>query len=144
MFSEKLKALRTAKKMSQKDLADKVGVAKSVVSFYESGDRFPSYDVLIKISRIFNVTTDYLLNEDYDSDNDIPAVKTATEETEALFLKKKHLHLIAAICFTVSCLCALIGVVNSSNDIQFALSCFMLALCAGNAVAQFILYFKKR
>ena len=61
MFSEKLKALRTAKKMSQKDLADKVGVAKSVVSFYESGDRFPSYDVLIKISRIFNVTTDYLL-----------------------------------------------------------------------------------
>ncbi len=61
MFSEKLKALRTAKKMSQKDLADKLGVAKSVVSFYESGDRSPSYDILIKISRIFNVTTDYLL-----------------------------------------------------------------------------------
>lgn len=61
MFSEKLKALRTAKKMTQKDLADKLGVAKSVVSFYESGDRSPSYDTLIKISRIFNVTTDYLL-----------------------------------------------------------------------------------
>lgn len=61
MFSEKLKALRTAKKMTQKDLADKLDVAKSVVSFYESGDRSPSYDTLIKISRIFNVTTDYLL-----------------------------------------------------------------------------------
>ena len=84
------------------------------------------------------------MNEDYESDNDIPAVKTATEETEALFLKKKHLHLIAAICFTVSWLCALMGVLNSSNNIQLALSCFMLALCAGNAVTQFVLYFKKR
>ena len=72
------------------------------------------------------------------------AVKTATEETEALFLKKKHLHLVAAICFTISVFCALMGVVNSTNDTQLASSCFMLALCAGNAVAQFVLYFKKR
>ncbi len=93
MFSEKLKALRTAKKMSQKDLADKVGVAKSVVSFYESGDRFPSYDVLIKISRIFNVTTDYLLGVERErmldvsglSEDDISVVNTVVEA-----LKKKN------------------------------------------------------
>ena len=93
MFSEKLKALRTAKKMSQKDLADKVGVAKSVVSFYESGDRFPSYDVLIKISRIFNVTTDYLLDIERErmlnvselSEDDIAVVTTVIEA-----LKKKN------------------------------------------------------
>ena len=93
MISEKLKALRTAKKMSQKDLADKVGVAKSVVSFYESGDRFPSYDVLIKISRIFNVTTDYLLGVERErmldvsdlSEDDISVVNTVVEA-----LKKKN------------------------------------------------------
>ena len=93
MFSEKLKDLRTAKKMSQKDLADKVGVAKSVVSFYESGDRFPSYDVLIKISRIFNVTTDYLLGVERErmldvselSEDDISVVNTGVEA-----LKKKN------------------------------------------------------
>ena len=62
MFSEKLKALRTGRKISQKKLAEQLGVAKSVVSFYESGERFPSYDVLKKIARIFNVTTDYLLD----------------------------------------------------------------------------------
>ena len=61
MFSEKLQALRMAKMQSQKELADKLGVSKSMVSFYESGDRLPSYDVLMKISRIFNVTTDYIL-----------------------------------------------------------------------------------
>ncbi len=62
MFGEKLKNLRTAQKMSQKELAERIGIAKSVISFYESGERFPSYDVLIKISRIFNVTTDFLLD----------------------------------------------------------------------------------
>ncbi len=60
-FGEKLKALRSAKHMSQKELAEKIGTAKSIVSFYESGERFPSYDILIKIAYIFNTSTDYLL-----------------------------------------------------------------------------------
>jgi len=98
----------------------------------------------LQISKLFGVSADYLLNDDYESDNDIPAVKTATEETEALFLRKKRLHLIAAICFTVSLFCALMGVMNSTNDIQFALSIFMLSFCASNVIAQFVLYFKKR
>lgn len=61
-FGDKLKALRKGQKMTQQQLAGRLGVAKSIVSYYESGDRFPSYDVLIKIARIFHVTTDYLLN----------------------------------------------------------------------------------
>ena len=71
-------------------------------------------------------------------------VKTATQETNDLFLRKKRLHLISAIGFTVSWFCALVGVIKSINDIQFALSIFILSICACNAVAQFILYFKKR
>lgn len=61
ILGDKLKTLRTSKKMSQKELAERIGIAKSVISFYESGDRSPSYDVLIKIAHIFNVSTDYLL-----------------------------------------------------------------------------------
>ena len=61
-FGEKLKTLRTGMKLTQKQLADRIGVAKSIVSYYESGDRYPSYDVLIKIARIFHTTTDYLLD----------------------------------------------------------------------------------
>ena len=60
-FGNKLKELRKAQKLTQRELAERLNVAKSVVSYYESGDRFPSYDVLIKISRTFHVTTDYLL-----------------------------------------------------------------------------------
>lgn len=54
--------LRTNQKMTQQQLALRLGVAKSVVSYYESGERFPSYDVLIKIARTFHTTTDYLLD----------------------------------------------------------------------------------
>ena len=61
-FGDKLKMLRNGQKMTQQQLATRLGVAKSVVSYYESGDRFPSYDVLIKIARTFHVTTDYLLD----------------------------------------------------------------------------------
>ena len=61
-FGDKLKMLRNGQKMTQQQLAIRLGVAKSVVSYYESGDRFPSYDVLIKIAHTFHVTTDYLLD----------------------------------------------------------------------------------
>ena len=61
-FGKKLKSLRTGKNLTQQQLADRLGVAKSIISYYESGDRYPSYDVLIKIAHIFHVTTDYLLD----------------------------------------------------------------------------------
>lgn len=61
-FGEKLKMLRNGQKMTQQQLATRLGVAKSVVSYYESGERYPSYDVLVKIARTFHTTTDYLLD----------------------------------------------------------------------------------
>lgn len=60
-FGTKLKLLRDTQKMSQKQLADRLGVAPNSISAYESGTRFPTYETLIKISAIFHVTCDYLL-----------------------------------------------------------------------------------
>lgn len=37
------------------------GLAISAVSFYESGSRYSSYDVLVRLAHIFHVSTDYLL-----------------------------------------------------------------------------------
>ena len=129
---------------SQEDFAEKLNVSRQAISRWENGTALPDAQNILQISKLFGVSADYLLNDNYESDNDIPAVKTATEETETLFLKKKHLHLVAAICFSISVFCSLIGVVNSTNNTQFAISCLILALCAGNATAQFLLYFKKR
>lgn len=61
-MGNKLKTLRIENKMTQKQVADRIGLAISAVSSYESGSRYPSYDVLIKLANMFHVSTDYLLN----------------------------------------------------------------------------------
>lgn len=60
-FGEKLRALRQGSNLTQQQLGELIGVAKSVVSYYEQGDRCPSQDVLIKIASTFHTSTDYLL-----------------------------------------------------------------------------------
>lgn len=60
-FGEKLKELRTNAKLTQAQLGELIGVTKSIISFYELRERSPSPDVLIKLSRVFHVSTDYLL-----------------------------------------------------------------------------------
>ena len=141
---DKIIKLRKATGISQEELAERLNVSRQAISRWENGSALPDAQNILQISKLFGVTADYLLNDDYESDSDIPAVKTATQETENLFLRKKQLHLIAAIFSTFSWFCALMGVVTSTNDIQLALSTFLLALFAGNAITQFVLYFKKR
>lgn len=60
-FGNTLKTLRIKENFTQAQLAQKLGLTKSVISAYETGLRLPSYDILINISTIFNVSTDFLL-----------------------------------------------------------------------------------
>lgn len=60
-FGDKLRTLRTEAGMTQTDLAKRLNITKSVVSYYELQERTPSPDVLIKLADIFHVSTDYLL-----------------------------------------------------------------------------------
>lgn len=60
-IGENIKVLRSAKNMTQTDLADRINVTKATISAYENSTRMPSYDVLIKIASVFHVTTDNLL-----------------------------------------------------------------------------------
>ncbi len=58
---EKLKNLRQKYGYSQKDVAEKLELSTSVVSAYETGERTPSTEILLSISYLYNVSTDYLL-----------------------------------------------------------------------------------
>ena len=60
-FGITLKNLRTSKQLTQAQLAQRLGLTKSDISAYETGLRMPSYDILIAIAKIFNVSTDFLL-----------------------------------------------------------------------------------
>ena len=63
-FGNKLKELRLQAGLTQKQLADLIGVTKSVISFYERQERTPSPDVLKKLAAVFHVSTDFLLDID--------------------------------------------------------------------------------
>lgn len=60
-IGSKIKQLRGQKNISQIDLAKQLGVSKSVISSYENEIHLPPYDILIKMARLFGVSTDYLL-----------------------------------------------------------------------------------
>lgn len=81
-FGNTLKTLRIKKNMTQAQLAQKLDLTKSVISAYETGLRLPSYDVLIHISKIFNVSTDYLLGQEVKTSIDLSGL--SSEEIAAL------------------------------------------------------------
>ena len=60
-FGDRLRALRIAKGWTQSQLSSRLGLTKSVISAYETSLRYPSYDILIRITAIFGVSSDYLL-----------------------------------------------------------------------------------
>ena len=68
----RLKELRLQKGFTQRQIADYIGCLPSVYSRYENGDREPSIEVLILLSRFLGVTIDYLVgNEVADSSNEL-------------------------------------------------------------------------
>ena len=62
-MGERLQTLRKNHKLTQKQVAERIGVSKSVLSGYELEDRHPSYDVLLKIATLYNVTCDFLIGK---------------------------------------------------------------------------------
>ena len=79
----KLKKLRIANNLSQKDVALKLNVSPSIISGYETGERTPSLENLLALSYLYKCSTDYLLSKT----NNTPKV---TLDTDGLTLKQIH------------------------------------------------------
>ena len=60
-LAEKIFELRKSNSMSQEQLAEQIGVSRQSISKWESGDSTPELERLVELSRVFNVSTDYLL-----------------------------------------------------------------------------------
>ena len=76
ILADKIINLRKQNGWSQEQLAEQLGVSRQSVSKWESGMSIPDLDKIIKISKIFSVSTDYLLKDEI---NDMPI--NATVET---------------------------------------------------------------
>ena len=64
MLNQRIRQLRQALSMSQVDLAKRLNVTKQSVSNWENDNIQPSIEMLVKLSAVFSVSTDYLLGLD--------------------------------------------------------------------------------
>lgn len=85
MNGNKLKRLRENKNLLQKELANIIGISLSSISMYERGERQPDNETLKKFSKFFNVSIDYLL------DNEIKDETSIDDEMKEIDTLKKLL-----------------------------------------------------
>lgn len=88
-FNENLKFAREKRGLSQKEVAENIGVAKSTYSLYESGNREPNVQTIKKIADVLNTSADELLGID-DEPQTIAAHFDGNEYTEEELSKIKE------------------------------------------------------
>lgn len=66
---EKIYELRKKNGLSQEALAESLGVSRQSVSKWETGEATPEVSKLLSLSKLFGVTTDYLLNDEMEEEN---------------------------------------------------------------------------
>ena len=120
-FADKLIELRKEKGWSQEEFAEKLDVSRQAISRWENETALPDAQNILRISKLFNVTTDYLLNEDNEDRAETPAVQTAEakiEKTAPVSRKKKYpyWYLILAICLVVAAACVIIKIIKPTNE----------------------------
>lgn len=133
-FGEKLLKLRKGSALSQEELAEKLGVSRQAISRWENEGVLPDGLNLLGISKLFGVSTDYLLNDDYQSDGDIPAVRQTRIELDGETRRKSITLLLAG-------LHAVILLVTYAFWARWGwTSFFWVILCAAAALADIIVF----
>ena len=61
MLGARITALRRAKELNQKQLAEKLNISPSAIGMYEQGRREPSLALIVELAKILSVSTDFLL-----------------------------------------------------------------------------------
>ena len=117
-LQDKLIELRKEKNWSQEDLAEKLDVSRQAISRWENGTALPDAQNILRISKLFDVTADYLLNDDHEGDMLASADETQTEEVNPPIKKEKplYLYLIPAICIITLIACVIITVITLNKE----------------------------
>lgn len=81
VFSKRLTEIIRTKGISQKELAKKTGITESAISCYVNGTRVPRSDVLSRIAKVLDISTDYLMGNDL-------AGKLSPKQGELMYLQR--------------------------------------------------------
>lgn len=117
-LSDKLIELRKEKGWSQEDFAERLDVSRQAISRWENGTALPDAQNILRISKLFNVTSDYLLNDDYE--DEIP--EATAEGVKSPPCKKKHTRWLSACFIILVAFCAIIAVVYQKPHAHYEVS----------------------
>ena len=78
-LAEKIMTLRKKRGWSQEELAMQLNISRQSVSKWESGASIPDLDKILKLSEIFDVTTDYLLKKTEEESGDWKSEREVSE-----------------------------------------------------------------
>lgn len=109
-MGEKIQQLRKAKGMSQEDLASNITVSRQAISKWELGEAVPDTNNIVQLCKIFGVSADYLLNDNIESNMDIPVVR----ENRSQLTRQYNLKLWVVLIGTVVIISVIIGLINNS------------------------------
>ena len=129
-FGEKIQKLRKEAGLSQEELSYQLGVSRQAISKWERDNGYPETEKIVRMSKIFHVTLDYLLNEEGTQAPEAAAeqgIYVSREMADGFLLYQKWKHLKIAIAAGI-----LVGSISLSfmwSDISMLL--FMLLWIAG-------------
>ena len=102
-FGDNLKSIRKAKKISQEELAEKLGVSRQSISKWETGENYPSMNNIICLCDIFHCKMNDIVHEDFTDINSLDpeikmsVVKLKQKEQKRMKVLSKILQVVALI-----------------------------------------------
>ena len=153
ILAEKILLLRKSNKWSQEELAEKMNVSRQSISKWESAAAIPDINRILELSKLFGVTTDYLLKDDIEnteySDEDEPdnRIRVSLQESSD-FLKSRvgygrQVALGVMLCILAPVLLILFGGMEDAGALSevfaYSVGIITLILIVSAAVAVFII-----
>lgn len=122
---EFLKQLRKQQNMTQQMLADKLGVTNRSVSRWENGNTMCDLDILVELSKMYNVSISEILNGEKDKADDEMIIVEYANKKQNIFRKNIHLmYLFSLALFIIYLVCLFLDISNDFLD-------FLEGFCLG-------------
>lgn len=94
VFKDRLKELIDKSEFNQREVAEEIGISKQTISFYVNGKRLPDIDTVYKLSKFFQISSDYLLglSDVHSFDLDVKAIHETIGLSDKAIEKLKGYH----------------------------------------------------
>ena len=163
ILADKIIELRKKNGWSQEDLAEKLGVSRQSISKWEGAQSIPDMNKIIKMSEIFDVSTDFLLKDELEMEHtteeltacennpeDVCELRTVTMEEATSFIEEKEkssrkisigvmLCILSPITLIILEALTELKLIGMTEDMAAGAGLVALFMLVGPAVALFIL-----